>query len=78
MIRSEHVAKDEIQAGTPIVVLGGPGSLKGAAAGSLIIGMADTYGQVVMPEFARVTIYALMGLILIYKPAGLFPVRSAH
>ena len=61
-----------------VVVLGGPGSLKGAGLGSLIIGIADTYGQVLVPELARVTIYALMALILIFKPAGLVPVRSGH
>ena len=61
-----------------VVVLGGPGSLKGAALGSLIIGMADTYGQVVLPEYARVTIYALMAVILVFKPAGLIPARPAH
>ncbi len=59
-----------------VVVLGGPGSLKGVALGALIIGIADTYGQVVLPELARVTIYALMALILLLKPAGLIPVRS--
>ena len=61
-----------------VVVLGGPGSLKGVALGSLIIGIADTYGQVVVPELARVTIYALMALILLLKPAGLVPVRGGH
>ncbi len=59
-----------------VVVLGGPGSLKGVALGALIIGIADTYGQVVLPELARVTIYALMALILLIKPAGLIPVRG--
>ena len=59
-----------------VVVLGGPGSLKGVALGSLIIGIADTYGQVVLPELARVTIYALMAVILLLKPAGLIPVRG--
>ena len=61
-----------------VVVLGGPGSLKGVALGALIIGIADTYGQVVLPELARVTIYALMAVILLIKPAGLIPVRSGH
>ena len=61
-----------------VVVLGGPGSLKGAGLGSLIIGLADTYGQVLVPELARVTIYALMALILIFKPSGLIPVRRGH
>ena len=61
-----------------MVVVGGPGSLKGAALGSLIIGMADTFGTVLIPEFARVTIYALMAVILVFKPAGLVPARSVH
>lgn len=60
-----------------VVVLGGPGSLKGAVVGSTLIGMADTYGQVMAPQFASVTIYALMAVILLLKPAGLFPVRKA-
>lgn len=61
-----------------VVVVGGPGSLKGAAAGSLIIGMADTYGQVVFPQYARLTIYALMALILLLRPDGLIPAREAR
>lgn len=59
-----------------VVVVGGPGSLKGAAVGSLIIGMADTFGQVVIPQFASVIIYALMALVLLARPQGLLPVRA--
>lgn len=59
-----------------VVVVGGPGSLKGAGIGSLIIGMVDTYGQVVLPELARITIYALMAFILLIKPSGLVPIRG--
>ncbi len=59
-----------------VVVVGGPGSLKGTALGALIIGVADTYGQVLMPAFAHVTIYALMVLILLLRPSGLFPLRT--
>lgn len=61
-----------------VVVVGGPGSLKGAALGSLIIGMADTYGQVVIPEYAQVTIYVLMAVILLFKPGGLIPIRPSQ
>ena len=61
-----------------VVVVGGPGSLKGAVIGSLVIGMVDTYGQVVAPELARVTIYALMAVVLLVRPHGLFPVRRTH
>lgn len=59
-----------------VVVVGGPGSLKGAVLGSLIIGMADTFGQVLAPAFASTTLYALMAVILLLRPAGLFPVRA--
>lgn len=59
-----------------VVVVGGPGSLKGAALGALIIGIADTFGQVLLPGFASVTIYALMAVILLLRPAGLIPVRA--
>ncbi len=58
-----------------VVVVGGPGSLWGAALGSLLIGMADTFGQVLFPEFASVTIYALMAVILLLRPHGLIPAR---
>ncbi|MCP5151563.1 MAG: branched-chain amino acid ABC transporter permease [Ectothiorhodospiraceae bacterium] len=61
-----------------VVVLGGPGSLWGAALGALVIGMADTFGQVMFPAFASVTIYALMAAILLFKPGGLVPVRPSH
>ena len=61
-----------------VVVVGGPGSLRGAVVGSLLIGMVDTYGQVLAPEFARVTIYALMAVVLLVRPHGLFPVSQAH
>lgn len=60
-----------------VVVLGGPGSLKGAVLGSLIVGMVDTYGQVMFPQFASVTIYALMAAVLLVRPAGLLPARPA-
>ncbi|MGI9332030.1 MAG: branched-chain amino acid ABC transporter permease [Gammaproteobacteria bacterium] len=60
-----------------VVVIGGPGNLKGAILGSLIIGMADTFGQVLIPQFASVIIYALMALVLLARPQGLLPVRAS-
>jgi branched-chain amino acid transport system permease protein len=64
--------------GVLAALIGGLGSLKGAVIGSLVIGMVDTYGQVIAPEFARVTIYALMAAVLLVRPHGLFPVSQAH
>jgi len=60
-----------------VVIVGGPGSLKGAVLGSLIIGMVDTFGQVLIPGFASVIIYALMALILLTRPHGLVSVRTS-
>ena len=59
-----------------VVVLGGAGSLRGAFAGSLLIGLAETLGQVYLPSFASVMMYALMAAVLLVRPQGLFPARQ--
>src|ERR1043166_1839924 len=51
-------------------VVGAPGSLKGAFAGALLVGFADTFGQVFVPELASVMIYAVMAAVLLFLPAG--------
>lgn len=61
-----------------VVVIGGPGSLPGAALGSLLIGMAETFGAVLLPTFSSVLIYVLMAAVLLLRPAGLLPVRRTH
>jgi branched-chain amino acid transport system permease protein len=58
-----------------VVVVGGPGSLPGAFLGSLLIGMAETFGAVLLPQFASFMIYAVMALVLLLRPAGLIPAR---
>ncbi|QPC43115.1 branched-chain amino acid ABC transporter permease [Kaustia mangrovi] len=59
-----------------VVVIGGLGSLKGAVAGSLIVGFTQTFGAVLAPQLAAVAVYALLAGILIFRPAGLFPARG--
>lgn len=59
-----------------VVVIGGLGSLKGAITGSLIYGFVQTFGAVLLPGFASVLIYALLALVLVTRPAGLFPARG--
>ena len=39
---------------------------------SLLIGLADTFGKVLVPEAAGVTVYLLMAGILLWRPEGLF------
>jgi branched-chain amino acid transport system permease protein len=55
-----------------VVVIGGIGSIKGAFLGALLIGLADTFGQVYAPEVAGMTVYLLMAAVLLWRPAGLF------
>ncbi|MEE9195817.1 MAG: branched-chain amino acid ABC transporter permease [Alphaproteobacteria bacterium] len=55
-----------------VVVIGGIGSVKGAFVGAMIIGLADTFGTVLLPNFASVVVYAVMALILLWRPQGLF------
>ena len=55
-----------------VVVIGGIGSVKGAFIGSLLIGLADTFGQVFAREVSGITLYFLMVLVLLWRPEGLF------
>lgn len=55
-----------------VVVVGGVGSVKGTLAASLLIGLADTFGQVFMPEVAGAAVYCLMAIVLLWRPRGLF------
>ena len=55
-----------------VVVVGGPGSLKGAIIGSLLIGFVDSFGKVYIPQLAQIIIYAVMALTILFKPDGLY------
>ncbi len=55
-----------------VVVIGGIGSIKGAFVGALLIGLADAFGKVFLPQFASVIVYALMAAVLVMRPGGLF------
>jgi branched-chain amino acid transport system permease protein len=55
-----------------VVVIGGIGSVWGALAAALLIGLVDTFGKVFVPEYAGVAIYVLMAAILLWRPEGLF------
>jgi len=55
-----------------VVIIGGMGSLGGAAIGALIVGLADNFGKALFPEVSYFTLYAPMALILAIRPTGLF------
>jgi branched-chain amino acid transport system permease protein len=55
-----------------VVIIGGMGSLGGAAIGALLVGLADNFGKALFPEVSYFTLYAPMALILAIRPTGLF------
>ena len=55
-----------------VTIVGGMGSLKGAALGSVLVGLIDTFGKALFPELSYFTLFAPMALVLAFKPKGLF------
>jgi len=55
-----------------VVIIGGMGSLTGAAIGALVVGLADNFGKALFPEVSYFTLSAPMALLLAVKPTGLF------
>lgn len=54
-----------------VVIIGGRGSLIGAAIGSLLVGLLNTLGQVMFPELAYFVIFGPMVVLLAFRPLGL-------
>jgi branched-chain amino acid transport system permease protein len=54
-----------------VVVVGGIGSINGAMIASLAIGLVDTLGKVLAPEFSGIAVYLVMAMILLWRPQGL-------
>ena len=61
-----------------VIVIGGMGSLRGAFLGSLLIGIADTFGKAYMPNLALFLIYLLMAVVLLVRPQGMFGIVHSH
>jgi branched-chain amino acid transport system permease protein len=55
-----------------VIVIGGIGSVWGALLAALLIGFTDTFGKVLFPDYAGMSVYVLMAAILLWRPAGLF------
>ncbi|MDA8236143.1 MAG: branched-chain amino acid ABC transporter permease [Clostridia bacterium] len=60
-----------------VVVVGGLGSFTATFGGAIIIGLADTLGKVWFPEASLFLIFAIMAVVLLVKPQGLFGGRAA-
>ena len=58
--------------GFVVVIVGGRGSLKGSAVGSILVGLIDNFGKALVPELSYFTLFAPMAIIVAIKPTGLF------
>jgi len=54
-----------------VVIVGGMGSIPGAALGALLIGLAEQFGSVYFPTYAVVLTFLIMVLVLAFRPQGL-------
>jgi branched-chain amino acid transport system permease protein len=61
-----------------VVVIGGLGSLGGAALGALLVGLVRAATVRYWPEAELFSIYAVMALVLIARPKGLFAAQEAR
>jgi branched-chain amino acid transport system permease protein len=55
-----------------VVVIGGMGSIAGAALGSLLVGVAHSSAVHLFPQVELFMIYLVMSLVLAFRPRGLF------
>jgi branched-chain amino acid transport system permease protein len=55
-----------------VVIIGGMGSLAGAAIGAVVVGLVDDFGKVLFPQASYFTLYAPLVLLLAARPTGLF------
>ena len=54
-----------------VVIIGGMGSVQGALVGGILIGLIDSLGTVLFPDFAMFMIYLAMIIVLLIRPSGL-------
>ena len=55
-----------------VTVVGGMGSLAGAVVAGLLLGVVVSMTSLLVPEMAKVSMYALMAVVLLVRPQGLF------
>ena len=72
------IAADVIVLAFAVVVIGGLGSLGGAALGAVIVGMVRAWAVHKWPEVELFSVYAVMAAVLIMRPKGLFAIPEAR
>jgi branched-chain amino acid transport system permease protein len=55
-----------------VVIIGGVGTLGGAAVGALLVGIVWNVSNAVVPDFAYFTLFGPVALFMAFRPQGLF------
>lgn len=66
-----HMGDSIIITAFVVVVVGGLGSLPGAALGGLLIGLLESFSKVLFPAFAGAMMFVVMVAVLLLRPQGL-------
>ena len=61
-----------------VVIIGGLGSIEGAAVGAIIVGLARAASVHMLPEAELFTIYLAMAIVLLFRREGLFQKTQAR
>jgi branched-chain amino acid transport system permease protein len=61
-----------------VVIIGGLGSIPGAAIGALVVGIARAFAVYELPEAEIFIIYLVMAIVLVFRPEGLFQRTQAR
>ena len=60
-----------------VIVIGGMGSVVGTLVGSLLIGVVQNLGAVLVPQLGSFLLFGAMVLVIVFRPQGLFPRLAA-
>ena len=55
-----------------VIIIGGLGSVEGAAIGAVMVGVSRAASVHLMPEIELFIIYFVMAAVLVFRPEGLF------
>lgn len=60
-----------------VVIVGGEGSFKGSFVAAIVLGLIETAGKFTVPTFSSFILYGAVFLLLLWRPNGLLPPKSA-
>ena len=60
-----------------MIIIGGLGSVEGCFIGAMLVGLLANYTAFLAPKVALISTIALMVVVLMWRPQGLYPVVKA-